>query len=155
MKKPPDTLVKSAPEGTAWFGGEFDRSKVTLRIFGDNLSPDEITKSLGVSPSRSEKKGDVTIGKSSNTQRIAKTGRWSLETNLPDEIDVEIKINNLLDSVTNDSLVWSELSAKYKIDIFCGLFMEAENRGFSLSVSTLRRLASLGIEVGFDIYAPD
>ena len=155
MKKPPDTLAETAPEGTVWFGGEFDRSKVTLRIIGDNLSPDEITKLLGVSPTKSEKKGDVTIGKVSKTQRVAKTGRWSIESNLPDEIDVEIKINNLLDIVSNDNHVWSEINNKYKTDIFCGLFMEAENRGFSLSVKTLNRLASLGIEVGFDIYAPD
>ena len=89
MKKPPDKLVKSAPEGTVWFGGPFDRSNASLRIFGDELNPDEISRSLGVPSTYSEKKGDVIVGKVSKQQRIAKTGRWSIETNLPDEADVE------------------------------------------------------------------
>ncbi len=154
-KKPPDKLVKSAPEGTLWFGGPFDRSKASLRISGDELNPDEISNLLEASSTYSERKGDVIVGKVTKHQRIAKTGRWSIESNLPDEVDVEEKLNELLDQVSNDESVWTSINKKYKVDIFCGMFMEANNRGFGLSVKTLKRLTSLGIEVGFDIYAPD
>lgn len=149
MKKPPKKLVQTAPEGTVWFGGPVDRSQVSLRILGDELDPEEITELLKVLPTESYKKGEV-FGKEG--KNIRRTGRWSLESHLPDEVDIEEKIMHLLSQVTNDESTWKLLNSKYQIDLFCGLFLEAENRGFGLSVETIRKLSSLGIEIGFDIY---
>lgn len=119
------------------------------------MEPDEVSNMLGVVSTYCERKGEVIIGKVSKQERVARTGRWSIDSNLPDDADIEDKLNELLNQVSNDESVWASINEKYKVDIFCGMFMEAENRGFSISVKTLKRLASLGIEVGFDIYAPD
>lgn len=147
MKKPPKKLVQTAPEGTVWFGGPVDRSKVSLRILGDELDPEEITELLKVSPTECCKKGDVIAGKYKR-----RTGCWSLESHLPDDIDVEDKVMHLLSQVTNDESTWKLLNSKYQIDLFCGLFLETDNRGIELSVETIRKLSSLGIKIGFDIY---
>lgn len=155
MKTPPNKLVNSAPEGTVWFGGPVDRSEATLRILGDNLDPEEISELLGTLATRGEKKGDVIVVAASKQKRIARTGRWSLESKLPVETDIDDKILELLEHVTDDESIWSSINKKYKVDIFCGIFMEADNRGFSLSVKTLKKLAALGIVVGFDIYGPE
>jgi hypothetical protein len=49
--------------------------------------------------------------------------------------------------------IWRHLTMTYKVDPFCGLFMEAENRGFALSAATCKELADRNLEIGFDIYA--
>ena len=58
----------------------------------------------------------------------------------------------LVAQLTPDLAVWASITAMFKVDIFCGLFMETVNEGFSLSPDTMSALASRGIEIGFDIY---
>jgi len=130
--------VDAAPEGTIWFGGSFDHSQVSLRIFGDDLDPGEISNILGVASTHSERKGEVIIENVTKNKRTATTGRWSISSNLPSETDVEDKPSELLDQVSNGEAVWDLINKKYKVDIFCGMFMEAENREFSLSVKILK-----------------
>ena len=149
MKQISDELKNSAPEGTVWFGGPVDRSKVSLRIFGDNLNPDEISELLKSKPSASWKKGDVIKGTT-----IARTGRWSLDSNLSDEMDLEEKVWDILKRLSSDEKVWHSITTKHNVDLFCGVFLETDNRGFGLSVSLMRELSRLGIEIGFDIYGP-
>jgi Domain of unknown function (DUF4279) len=66
-------------------------------------------------------------------------------------MDVEEVILDLLGRLPTDPGVWHLLSQKYRMDLFCGLFLEASNRGFSLSAGTCRALADRGLEIGFDI----
>jgi ribosomal protein L19 len=152
MKKMPDKLKNSAPEGTIWFGGPIDKSKVTLRIFGDDLNPDEISELLKCNPSVSYKKGDII--KNGQTAK-AKTGRWSLESTLSDETDLEEKVWDILKRLSSDVNVWKSITTKYEVVFFCGVFLDTDNRGFGLSVSLMREISRLGIEIGFDIYAPE
>jgi hypothetical protein len=142
-----------APAGTVWFGGPVDRCRVTLRIFGDDLVPDEITELLGQSPTRSEGKGSPLRNSYGEVVRLARTGSWHLEHECG-EMDVEEAILALLGRLQVDPGVWHLLGHRYQIDLFCGLFLETTNRGFSLSAETCRALADRGLEIGFDIYCP-
>ncbi len=56
MNNPPEKLVASAPEGTVWFGGPVDRSKMSIRIIGESVDPNEITKLLGHEATKGRKK---------------------------------------------------------------------------------------------------
>lgn len=38
-------------------------SAASLRFFGDTLDPDELTRPLGCQPTKSERKGEETVGK--------------------------------------------------------------------------------------------
>ena len=149
MKQVPEKLKNSAPEGTTWFGGSIDRSKVSLRIFGDELNPEEITELLKCKPSVSWKKGDTIRG--ANKTR---TGRWSLESNLSDETDLEDKVWDILNRISADVEVWNSIKRMNSVDLFCGIFLETGNRGFGISVNLMKELSRLGIDIGFDIYAP-
>jgi ribosomal protein L19 len=51
--------------------------------------------------------------------------------------------------------VWKKIVAGYRIDLFCGLYLERSNRGITLAPKTLSELGARGIELGFDIYAPE
>jgi hypothetical protein len=62
------------------------------------------------------------------------------------------KIIWLLSQVSDDLDVWKSLVQTYDVDIFCGLFMQSNNDGVSLSSEVLLMLGQRGIELGMDIY---
>ena len=133
-----------------------DRCKVSLRICGDNLDPDDLTRMMGISATVSHRKGDAIISRDGKHQRTAKRGIWSLEqepNNAND--DLETTITNLLSLLPSDVSVWSELATRFEIDLFCGLFLDAPNRGLTLSPKILRYLGERQIELGLDIYSPN
>jgi hypothetical protein len=129
------------------------KSVATLRVFGDTLVPEEVTALLGVVPTSGYRKGDVrpVRGGSSITR---KTGMWRLEVNDREPEDINAQVTELLVRLSPDLDVWQQLSQKYKIDLFCGLFMDTTNEGLCLSPSTLMALGERRIMLGLDIYDP-
>jgi hypothetical protein len=61
--------------------------------------------------------------------------------------DLDSQIAELLAGMTDDLAVWQRLTSVYQADIFCGLFLEQENEGISLSPTTLQLLGERGIEL--------
>jgi len=148
-RKPPS----GAPEGTVWFGGPVDRFKITLRIFGDGLDPGHITSLLGCTPTTAETRGKA-IDIPGRASRIPKKGRWSLTIESKDcpDGDVEDGIKTLLRRLHDDPEMWATLTSTYTVDLFCGLFLAAHNRGFELSEGLSRMLSDRRLRIGFDIY---
>jgi hypothetical protein len=136
-----------------WFGGPVDRFKITLRIFGDELDPDHITSLLRCTPTVAEAKGKPVVS-TTGARRIPKKGRWSLTIESKDcgEGDVEDGIRTLLESLPDDLELWEFLTTTYSVDIFCGLFLAASNRGFELSKEVSKMLSDRQLVVGFDVY---
>jgi hypothetical protein len=151
-QQPPEKLVKSAPEGTVWFGGTVDKSKITLRIFGDDLNPVEITNLLGYEPTESRAKGEKWIGKKSGKEYSAKTGSWLLKAPVAEPADLDSQIEWIFSKLISDSNVWNQLTKQYRVDLFSGLFLEESNRGLSLSSNSMKLIGERGINLGFDIY---
>lgn len=126
---------------------QLHRSAVTLRIMGDDLLPQEITKLLGAAPTRSHAKGEA-FGQSN----IRKSGGWLLraQDRTPENLDGQI--DEILNQLTDDLDVWAQLGRRFRIDLFCSLFMQESNEGLSLSSKALRALGERGIVLGLDIY---
>jgi hypothetical protein len=78
---------------------------------------------------------------------------WCLHAPDKAEADLDSQVAWILSRVTDDLDVWNRLVVEYRIDIFCGLFMERKNRGVSLSPRSMAELSVRGIQIGFDIYA--
>ena len=130
------------------------RSAATLRIIGDDLVPDEITQTLGGSPAHAQTKGDKIVGKKTGNVRIARSGMWSLQASDSEPEDLDGQIRFILDQLTDDLTVWGTLASRYKMDLFCGLFMECSNEGMDLAPESLLALGSRGIKLGLDVYGP-
>jgi Domain of unknown function (DUF4279) len=128
-----------------------ENSTVSLRIFGDDLDPEEVTRLLRCLPTQSRRKGEVIPGK--GMQRVARQGSWLLESNLPRSVDLEAQINNLIDRTTADLDTWASLSQRFSVDLFCGVFLTHLNEGFELSAKLMRQLSDRGLKIGFDLYA--
>lgn len=154
MNQPPKEVRDQAPEGTVWFGGPVDETRLSLRVFGESLDPETITSLLGHSPTTAEKKGHKRISKSGH-ESIAKRGSWRLEAPRSDEGSLESQIEWILSRLTDDLDLWKRVTEAYKVDLFCGLFLKSINRGLTLSPETLFAIGQRGIQIGFDIYCEE
>jgi hypothetical protein len=143
---------KGTPEGTAWFGGPVDEATATLAIRGDALDPSEITHLLSCLPDQSARTGETVINPN-GLSRVVREGFWCLSSTRSN-LEIEDHVSILLARVSDNLEIWRDLSTRFRIEIFCGLFLDAENRGFELPPQLMRQLAERGISIGFDIYAP-
>ncbi len=129
------------------------RSVVTLRIGSDDLIPDEITRLLGATPTKTQTKGEKIVGQKTGHVRIAKMGMWRLCAKDREPEDMDGQIQEILSQTTSDLTVWRSIGEKHQIDLFCGLFLGVSNEGMSLAAKSLAALGERGIELALDIYS--
>ncbi|WP_374538990.1 DUF4279 domain-containing protein [Chitinimonas taiwanensis] len=129
------------------------RSLASLRIAGDELIPEEISKLLGAQASHAQRKGQVL--QSAQATRLARFGHWRLQAAETSPEDLDGQVAELLNQLTSDLDVWRDLASRYDIDLFCGWFMREGNEGVSISPSTLQALGERHIKLDLDIYAPE
>lgn len=140
MKPVPLHIVASGPLGTEWFGGAVDRSTMTLRVMakarGESIDKKEVSRLLACE---------------SDQQKYR---HWSLHAPDKEEANLDAQVAWILHRVTSDLSIWKKITAEYRVDLFCALYLERKNRGVTLSPKTMEELGRRGIEIGFDIYAP-
>jgi hypothetical protein len=138
MEEVPPEIIALGPPETKWHGGSVDRSTMSLRVMpktrGGIFDKDEVARLLGC-PSDREKRS-----------------HWTLHAAESEGADLDAQLASILSRLTDDRLVWHAFAEKYRMDLFCGLFLERPNRGVTLSVKSMADLASRKIELGFDIY---
>lgn len=133
---------------------QVQRSRAILRISGDDLDPIEISRLLGCAPDAAQTRGEEVRGPSGST-RIAAFGMWRLFATEREPEDLDGQISELLSKLTADLDVWASIAEKYRIDLFCGLFMREGNEGLSITPQSLAALGLRRIELGLDIYTGD
>ena len=129
-------------------------SVATLRVIGDELSPDEISSLLGSPATIGRIKGEVVRGKKTSIEYTNKSGMWRLDATDREPGNLDEQVIELLSKLTQDLAVWSSLKERFRLELFCGLFMEATNEGATLSSDTLLALGARGIELSLDVYCP-
>jgi hypothetical protein len=131
---------------------ELSHSAASLRIFGDDLVPEEVTARLGATPTAFETKGGQSQPNAGGRTFIARTGGWRLKAadRRPGNLDGQVA--ELLGKLTTDLVIWQELTARFRVDVFCGLWLNEVNEGISLAPSTLAALGERGILMDLDIY---
>lgn len=127
-------------------------TSAALRIFGDDLDPDEISLALGIEPTRWARKGELET--TSPRKKPAKIGFWQLNSDYREPGNLDAQIQELFSMVSSDLDVWRNLTERFHADIFCGLFMNETNEGGSLERNTLEAMAHRRIALEFDIYGP-
>jgi hypothetical protein len=131
------------------------RAVATLRVMGDDLDPQEVTRILGQTPTHAESKGDIRIGQRTGTRIVARTGIWRLDAMATEPADIGAQVEELFARLIADVAAWKGLAAAYRVDLFCGWFMEGRNEGIEIAPATLAKLAERGIALSLDIYAPE
>lgn len=133
---------------------QLHESAVGLRIIGDDLAPDEISRQLGCLPTFAQLKGEAIVGERSGQTRVAKCGMWRLRAQPREPEDLNGQIAEILGQLSDDLDVWKAISDRYSVDLFCGLFMDGSNEGLSVSASSLFALGARGIQLSLDLYGP-
>jgi hypothetical protein len=125
-----------------------------LRVSGDELVPDEVTRLLGAEPSIAYARGDE-IGSKHGARRLAKFGLWSCPAHETEPADIDEQVAELLQRLNPDLQAWQQLADRFELDLFCGWFMKRPNEGIEISPATLLALAERHIVLSLDIYGSD
>jgi hypothetical protein len=123
-----------------------------LRIAGDSLKPDEISRVLDCSPTLGCVKGQIEPSKGKTIVR--ETGVWHLDAVEQQPGNLDAHVAELFGQVNNELSAWATLSSEYKIDLFCVYFMGEADEVVQASAETLKVLGDRGIKLGLRIYSP-
>lgn len=135
----------------AQVGGTVDESSAALCIYGDDLDPDDVSARLGIQPTRAFRKGERR-----NHSPPTRHGAWILEVRGETPTGPDDHLRELLAQVTVAPDVWQTLLRDFELRLSCAVHTTGWNRGFALRPATLAKIADLGIELDFDLYAyPD
>ncbi len=133
-------------------GGEIDRVEVSLRISGDAVDPERITRMLGVEATFAARRGEAIDRE--GVPVVQQTGIWIYALPASTEWELGDAIRTLLDRLPADPSLWESLAAEFDTDVFCGLFLAASNRGTELPLDTMALLVERRLPLGLDIYGP-
>jgi hypothetical protein len=130
-------------------GGPVDETRVTLGFYGEDLDPDEISRELGCEPSFAHRRGDPRR----DGIAIWSQGAWllTLEGRSPSGPDELVGL--LTARLPRDREVWRRLTSTHSARLSFAIFVSTWNQGFELSPTSVAAVSSMGVSVGFDIYA--
>lgn len=148
VRKPPPSFEEKELMLVA--GGEVDEYHLSLRSFGDDLVPEEVTALLGCPPSSSCRKGDIFRGKKG--ERVEPHGRWLLKAPISPGEPFEEQVTRFLAPLSQDLDVWRSLTSRFDADLFCGVWLRHWNRGMDFSPELMLALSSRGLAASLDIY---
>src|SRR3974390_2933822 len=121
----------------------------TLRIFSDKIPPDEITRILGIEPTRAFSKGDAY----SRRKLERKSNGWFYSTKeLSKSKDTRKHIDFILAAIDGkEDAIRSLCNQGCKIDL-CSYWVSTGQGGPWLVPCQMLKLGNLGIEIWWDVY---
>ena len=122
--------------------------KASLRVFSASLTMADLVAALG-GPDHGYDIGDP-VGSCTDGPRRTMS-HWSLHSRVERTRPLDEHVAELVEFVEGHRRAFEALEAD--VDIFCGVFTADDAQGgFTFTADLLRRLAELGLEVGFDLY---
>lgn len=123
---------------------------VELRIAGQNLDPDEVTKHLGIEPTQVRRRGERRSENSTWTENM-----WAYEI-IPSQQEAWQSLSDGLMTLLESmrplySQIHSYLPAN-SVYLWCGHFTSSFDGGPALSPTLLRALSDFGVELVLDTY---
>lgn len=134
-------------------GGDLDELRLSVRITGEELDPQAITRLLGIQPTFAARKGEVR--EASGQPVVQRTGVWYVDLAESSEWVLDDAITTLLTHLPADPEVWRRLAETHTIDLLCGAFLFGWNRSFVLAPATLEALAVRRMALSVDIYCEE
>jgi hypothetical protein len=127
-------------------------SCAALRIAGDSLNPDAISRLLDCRPTLGFVKGQIEPSKGKPIVR--ETGGWQLDAVGQQPGNLDGHVAELFGRVNNDLSAWATLSGEYKIELFCVYFTREADEPVWASPGTLKALGDRGVTLDLRIYSP-
>ncbi|MFN0277597.1 MAG: DUF4279 domain-containing protein [Pyrinomonadaceae bacterium] len=128
---------------------ETTRPSITLRIECTSVTPEEITRRLGVTPSIVHLKGER-MSQNNPLSVLYPTDLWLFE------FEERETLNELFTEVGNfffdrETALLSFVN-ECEIDLFCGFFPEDSQSSFWIDRESIRKIGRIPVDIIFDIY---
>lgn len=121
---------------------------VALRVSGDEIDPQQVTRLLKVQPAQAWKKGE-------DERPRSKTGGWELRLE-PEGgrfwLSLDDGLNALMDAIALRRKEVRELALQHEVFWWVGHFQTSFDGGPMISAATLERLGAFGIALYVDNY---
>jgi len=131
---------------------EVHRTAMSLRFHGDDLDPEEITRTLGAQPTKCAKMGG-TWHTPGGKEILARRGFWNLSIPETSPGDLDGQVSALFSALSDDLGAWRALAGRYHGNIFAGLFLSGFNEGVALSPATASAIGMRGLALELNIYS--
>jgi len=135
-------------------GTEFmNRTYASLILRGKDLNPQKVIESIGITPSRSFKRGDIRKG-----NKRWPHGYWELEsTGIITSSNLSVHLEWLAEQIEPSKIALTNLLKRESIDaeISCFWILVTSHESLNLNSELLGMIASMGLRMSFDIYCPD
>ena len=128
---------------------DIERLDIELRVTGNDLDPERITRMLGVPPTISARRGEeIDIG---GVPVVQRTGVWAYALPASPEWELGDAIDTLLERLPHDPALWESLASWANVAVICGLFIHDADRVADLAPDTLARLAERRLGLSLQI----
>jgi hypothetical protein len=122
--------------------------RATLRIFGDGLPFDEITRQLRVQPTNTHRKGDRP---KPDAQTVYRDDAWHFSSSLPESEPLHRHIDEVWSAIKPHADYLKELKRQFQVDVFCGYRSNCDHAGLVVPPSSLEMFVALDIPFGVSI----
>ncbi|MEO6524998.1 MAG: DUF4279 domain-containing protein [Gemmatimonadaceae bacterium] len=126
------------------------RLRVALRIRGDALDPERLTQQLGVAPSFSARKGEVTVWR--GRERLHPTGVWTFRLEASPGTELGDAVAHVLAALPENAALWEEITSAFDADLFCGVFLEDDNQSTVIPPEVMSALGRRGLALSLDLF---
>jgi len=126
----------------------------TFRLSKEDLNPDDVSRLLGLEPSRVQRKGEPQYPKNPDSPLRFRSGGWHLSTQGHVESrDLRRHVDWLLERLEPKRDVLLRLSREgCAMDLICFWCSASGQGGPWLDAALMRRLADLALAIRFDVY---
>jgi hypothetical protein len=130
-------------------GRDIDRLAIELRVTGDDLDPERITRMLGANPTSAARKGEAID--QDGVPVAQRTGIWTYALPASPEWELGDAIDTLLERLPADPALWESLAGWAEVTVVCGLYVHDVDRAAALEPDTLARLAERRLSLRLEI----
>lgn len=128
-----------------------DWVSTSLRISSSKLTTSEISKVLNLEPLIHYKKGELMSSRNPKSQKF-KENLCIYENIAKKSDDLEMHLKKIGLFIKNNENKLKELITNCEIDVYCGISYNGGQGGIVLNSEILKKLASIPIEIIFDLY---
>ncbi len=119
----------------------------TLRVFGRIPDLDEITRTMGLSPTDTHKRGDRRGPRSPASEHDL----WSYTSPVPEDRPLDVHLRTLWAHLSPHRAYLMGLKERLTVDVFCGYRTNCGTAGFEVSHHSLELFRQLEIPFGVSV----